>query len=196
MLCRFSKLETSLVSKTLFLPHSYLCQSRFLILYEPFTECCNTAIGIELFGCCVLLEPGYGQIVQLNIRRLCGVFGRSCLGGRRLCEAFAATSTLNIYLFQMISTVTVGLGIVFLIYHTLLPERVVYLERPPITFDGSVLVLRPSTLILIAISKVQYLGRSCVLILSEVLVMILSAWRILLNETISALQWGGAFAFV
>ena len=130
------------------------------------------------------------------MRRLNGVFRWCFLGGCRLCEALAATSTLIIYLFQMISTVTVGLGIVFLIYHTLLPERVVYLERPPITFDESVLVLRPPTLILIAICKVQYLGRNCVLILSEVLVMILSALRILLNETMSALQWGEAFAFV
>ena len=103
----------------------------------------------------MLLKPGYGQIVQLNMGDSCGVFGRCFLGGcRSLCEALAATSTLNISLFQMISSVTLGLGIVFLIYHTLLPERVVYVERPPITFESSVLVLRPSTLILIASSKV------------------------------------------
>ena len=96
----------------------------------------------------------------------------------------------------MISTVTVGLGFVFLIYLMLLPERVVYVERPPITFDASVLVLRPSTLILIAISKVQYLGRGGVLIMSEILVMISGALRILLNETMSTLQWGGAFTVI
>ena len=127
----------------------------------------------------MLLKPGYGQIVQLNIGDLGGIFAKCFLSVRRsLCEALAATSTLNMSLFQMISTVTVGLGIVFLIYHTLVPERVVYVERPPITSDASVLVLRPSTLILIASSKVQYLGWCCVLILSEVLVMIVSALRI------------------
>lgn len=96
----------------------------------------------------------------------------------------------------MISTVAVGLGIVFLIYHKFLPEWVVYVERLPITFDASVFLLRPSTLVLIAIFEVQYFGWGSVLIMSENLVMILGLLKILLNETMPTLQWGVAFAVI
>ena len=51
----------------------------------------------------------------------------------------------------------VGLGIIFSIYHTLLLKRVAYVESPPNTFGAYVLILLPSTLILIAIYNVQYL---------------------------------------
>ena len=70
------------------------------------------------------------------------------------------------------------------------------MERPPITFGASVLVLRPSTLILIAISKVQYLGLGGALIMSKVFVTIVSALRMFSNETVSVLQWGRAFTVI
>ena len=39
-----------------------------VLLFDLFrTVLTNAAIRIELLGCCVLLKPGYGQIVQLNI---------------------------------------------------------------------------------------------------------------------------------
>ena len=123
--------------------------------------------------------------------------GKRFLGSRRrLCDALPEIPAHHIIWCEMVSTIAAGYRIVFLIYHKLLSELVVYVENPPITFGASFLVVCPSYLILTAISKVQYLEWGDILIMSEVLVIVVSVLRFLPNETMSTLQWGGASAVI
>ena len=195
----FAMLETSIVRATLlfYLTPIWSTILGVLILFEPFTKSRTAAICIGLFGCFILLIPGYEQSVPLNIGDLYGVLGGVFWAAGATCvKRWPETPTLLITWFQMVSTTAVGLGIVFLIYHTPMPELAVVVESLPITFGASVFVLLPSTLILVVISQVLFPGRVGVLMMSEVLVAIVSASIFLPNETMSPLKWGGAVAII
>ena len=195
----FSMLETSIVRATLlfYLTPIWSTILGSVILFEPFTKSRAAAIGIGLVGCLILLSPGDAQSVPLNIGDLYGVLGGVFWAiGATCIKRWPETPALLITWFQMVSTTVVGLVIVLFIYNTPLPKLGVVLESLPITFGASVLVLLPSTLVLMVISQVLYPGRVGVLMMSEVLVAIVSASILLPNETMSVLQWGGAIAII
>ncbi len=171
-------LETSVLRATLlfYLTPIWSTLLGLIILSEPFTKIRVAAILVGLAGCFCLLSPGIQQAVPLNIGDIYGVsagvfwaIGATCM------KRWPQSPVLLITWFQCLSTIIVSALLAEYIFNADVPAFGDILDTLPITVVASVIILLPSTIVLMTISQILYPGRVGVLMMSEVLVAIFSA---------------------
>lgn len=100
----------------------------------------------------------------------------------------AATSTI-----QFLFAVAAGGLLAILLLPNPAPDFAAFVQAFPLAFFPSTLLLLPSIYAIFWACRVLFPGRAAILMMSEALVATLSASWLLPAETMSALQWAGAF---
>ncbi|MCY4463414.1 MAG: DMT family transporter [Albidovulum sp.] len=166
-------------------------------LGERFAPGRIAAIAIGLTGLFLLLSGLGPESAPLNVGDLFAfmsgiAWGFGAAGLKKWPNLpVAATASMQ---FAVATAVAAVAGVAF--FSDPFPTSNALLNSLPVAFAPSVLLLLPSVLILFRISRLLFPGRVGILMMSEALVAVLSAWILIPEEKLTAWQWAGAAAII
>jgi len=166
-------------------------------LSEPLGKGRIIAIVMGLTGLALLLTQAdaASQPLQLGdvFALLSGVFWAF---GAAMLKRYPETPILTITTYQFAATTGFSIFIAVFVFGNPTPEVAALGSVFAVTLGSSVLILLPAVYLIFRIAQILYPGRVGVLMMSEVLVTILSAWILLPEETMTLLQWVGAAVII
>ena len=166
-------------------------------LGEKFNPGRVAAIVFGLTGLYLLLSRRDAEVAPLNIGDLFGFlsgvawgFGASCL--KKWREIPVPATVFAQFAVAFLVAATSGM----VIFTDPFPSANALIASLPFAILPSCLVVLPSLLAIFWVSRLMFPGRIGILMMSEVLVVVLSAWILIPEERLTAWQWAGAGAIV
>ncbi|MDE0306305.1 MAG: DMT family transporter [Albidovulum sp.] len=162
-------------------------------LSERFNPGRIAAIVFGLAGLYLLLSERDTELAPLNVGDLFALFSGAAWGLGAACLKkwpeipVPATACVQFAAAALVSALAAAV-----IFSDPFPSAQAIILAIPVAFIPAALILLPSVLIIFRVSKLLFPGRVGILMMSEVLVVIFSAWILIPEEKLTAWQWVGA----
>ena len=155
------------------------------------------AILLGFSGMVVLLSGRGGSGVPVNIGDILALLSGASWGMGAAClKKWPQTPILASSSAQFFVTAAVSAGLGYLIFRDPLPAAEAVVRSLPVAVLTATIVLGPTVLLIFWISTRLFPGRMGILMMSEVIVAIASAWILLSEERMTLFQSVGALAIV